>query len=219
MFKKLHKINRFLGLVMIFYACNTAKRVPEGKALLQENYILGVKREWREQLQGQIKQQPNRRVLFGSTKFYLLVYNIFDTTQHKNWLNKRVIRIGEEPVIYDSASNYMSVQNIKQSLFNMGYFDAEVSWKDTLVGKKKNYAKVYYSIAPQQYYTIKKIRYLVEDRFLDSLIQRDIGGSYLRVDNIISTLKNFSSIFFSMSVSSVFIIPGNEKMHDQVKEK
>ena len=55
MFKKSHKINILLVIVMFFYACNTARRVPQGKALLQESYITGVNRDLGDVLKGQIQ--------------------------------------------------------------------------------------------------------------------------------------------------------------------
>ncbi len=185
MFKKSHKINILLLLVVFFYACNTARRVPKGKALLQENYVKGVSREMKDLLKAQIRQQPNRRILFVD-KFFLNIYNAFDTTYKKGKIRKRLIRLGEEPVIYDSMTNFSSVQNIKQALFNMGYFDSEVSWKDTLVGKKKNYARVYYTVKPKQKYKISKVAYYVSDRYLDSIINTEVRNSYIKVDHIFS---------------------------------
>jgi hypothetical protein len=183
MFKKPHKINILLLIVIFFYACNTARRVPQGKALLQENYVDGVKREMAEILEEQIRQQPNRRIL-SSYKFFLGVYNTFDTTYKKNKLRRRLIRIGEEPVIYDSTMNHLSVINIKQALFNMGYYDAEVTWKDTLVGKKRNYAKVYYGVKLNKSYIISKVDYYVGDRYLDSLVHAEVANSYIKVNHV-----------------------------------
>ena len=183
MFKKSHKINIILLIVVFFYACNSARRVPPGKALLKENYIKGVNQEMKDLLKGQIRQQPNRKILFVN-KLFLNIYNTFDTTYKKGAIRKRMIRLGELPVVYDSSTNFSSVQNIKQALFNMGYFDAEVSWKDTLVGKKKNYAKVYYTVAKKQNYTVTKVSYYVGDRRLDSLINTGVSESHIKVNRV-----------------------------------
>jgi hypothetical protein len=183
MFIKSHKINILLLIVVFFYACNTAKHVPVGRALLQENYIKGVNREMRDLLKTQIRQQPNRRILFVN-KFFLNIYNTFDTTYKKGWLRKKLIRLGEAPVVYDSSTNFSSVLNIKQALFNMGYFDSEVKWNDTLVGKKKNYAKVYYTVVPNKTYTITKVNFYVGDRYLDSVVHTELSNSYIKVNHV-----------------------------------
>ncbi len=183
MFKKSHKINILLVIVVFFSACNTARRVPKGKALLQNNYVMGVKRSLGDELQGQIQQQPNRKFL-SSYKFFLHVYNLFDTTFKKTWLRKKFIRIGEEPVIYDSTLNTNSAQNIKQALFNLGYYDAEVVWRDTLLGKKHNYAKVFYSVNLNRSYSISKVNYYVSDRHLDSIINSEVGYSRIKINHV-----------------------------------
>ncbi len=180
MFKKSHKINILLVIVMFFYACNTARRVPQGKALLQESYITGVNRDLGDVLKGQIQQQPNRKIL-KSFKLFLAFYNTFDTTAKKTWLRRKFIGLGEEPVIYDSSLNKNSTQNIKQALFNLGYYDAEVTWTDTLLGKKSNYAKVYYQVKKKDAYSVSKVDYYVSDRILDSVVNSEIGNSYIRV--------------------------------------
>jgi len=182
MFKKTHKINILIVIAIFFYACNTARRVPPGKALLKENHITGVDRELKELLQEQIRQQPNRKILF-TYKFFLAVYNTFDTSQRKTWIRKRMLRIGEQPVIYDSSLNSHSAQNIELTLFNMGYYDARVTWKDTLVGRKKNYAKVYYHVVKNKPYIISKLSYYISDRYLDSVVRTEIGNSYIKLNH------------------------------------
>ncbi len=168
---------------MFFYACNTARRIPKGKSLLKENHITGVNREMKEVLTEQIRQQPNRKILF-TYKFFLSIYNTFDTTYRHNWLRKKLIRIGEAPVIYDSSLNTLSAQSIELTLFNLGYYDAKVTWKDTLVGRKHNYAKVDYSVKKNEAYTISKVNYYVGDRFLDSIVNSELGNSYIQVNHI-----------------------------------
>lgn len=183
MFKKSHKINILLVIVILFYACNTARRVPQGKALLQENYVKGVKGELADVLEGQIRQQPNRKIL-NSFKFFLATYNTFDTTYKNNWFRRKFIRLGEEPVIYDSSLNHSSAQNIEQALFNLGYYDASVTWTDTIVGKKHNYAKVTYHVVENSSYSISKVDYYVSDRYLDSIVQTELSNSYIKVGNV-----------------------------------
>lgn len=129
-----------------------------------------------DQLEGYIQQTPNKKLL--GTRFYLFLYNLSNIEKEK-WPHGWLRKIGEAPVIYDSALTETSTEQLKQFLENKGYYKAEV--KDTVDFRKKN-AVVTYNITFNDPFRIKTIFYDFEDTALTLRVFSDSLNSLLRLN-------------------------------------
>ncbi|MFN5984844.1 MAG: BamA/TamA family outer membrane protein [Fluviicola sp.] len=99
--KKLSKIGLILSALVVLFACNITKHVPEGKFLLKENKkdIIGDKAQVdqvnEDEIEEIFKQQPNIKT-FGFWRLRLRVYNMVDSTKaqekHIKRLNRKVFK-------------------------------------------------------------------------------------------------------------------------------
>ncbi|HOO19415.1 MAG TPA: hypothetical protein PK296_04405, partial [Paludibacteraceae bacterium] len=90
----------FLLVSIIFVGCNTTKFVPEGKYLLDKVDIkTDVRSIKKNELYEYLRQTPNNSA-FGLFRTQLGIYSLAgkDTTK---WLNRFLMKIGEEPVIFN----------------------------------------------------------------------------------------------------------------------
>lgn len=136
-----------LALVLLLVGCSTTKFVPQDKYLLNKAKVTieGTKEVTPSNLTSYMRQKPNSEI-FGFWKLQLLVYNTApsDTTTKANkWLARNAHKIGEAPEIYDPALTRISQQQIRQAMFNRGFFRATV---DTLVSVKDRKLKLEYHV-------------------------------------------------------------------------
>lgn len=68
-------------------------------------------------------------------------------------------KMGEPPALFDSVEVANSVDQLKIVMKQLGYFDAEIDYKVTYLGKKQNKAKVDYFVEAYLPYTISHIEY------------------------------------------------------------
>ncbi len=163
----------------IFVGCNTVKYVPDNKYLLDKNYLsIDNKNFDRKEIEGIIKQKPNRRIL-GFFKVQLWLYNLSKPGSSK-WFSRTVRKFGAEPVVYDKLFSDKSDKQISLFLRNKGYFNAIV--KDSAVYKNKK-VDAYYYIKTGLPYKLNHIGYKLEDSTIHSLILSDTANSYLKAGN------------------------------------
>lgn len=170
MLKKIAGIILMLVAALALGSCSTTRLVPEGSYLLDHASIsvadssdVATKR-----LYNYLRQTPNHRVL-GFAKLQLGIYNLSgrDTTRRFNrWLRK----IGEEPVVFDSALTEQSARQLRQALINAGYHDASVDFTATPRGRKIN---VEYLLRPGKPYTIRSITYDFEEPEIAGYVYAD----------------------------------------------
>ncbi|OAV69843.1 Outer membrane protein/protective antigen OMA87 [Bacteroidales bacterium Barb6XT] len=156
----------FAGIVLLSASCRSVKFVDDGEYLLDKveidsdnpDYALSALRRY-------IRQQPNFK-LFGLVKWQLYVYN-WSGRNEKNWFNKQLRRIGEAPVIMDSALVRRSASELNRFLFNKGYVHVEVNTViDTAQHKK---AAVTYRIVSHEPYRIGTYQMTLDDPNIDSI--------------------------------------------------
>ena len=144
---------------LAFTACNPTRHIPEGSYLLNSNVIksdtLGLSNE---QLEGLIRQKPNRKLL-GFIRFHLWLYNIGKNGKD-NKLRTGLRKIGEAPVIVDSVAIDKSKDQLKLFLNKNGYFNNIVN--DSIYYHKKR-AKVIYKLTYNKPYKIHSITYSTQD--------------------------------------------------------
>jgi len=117
-------------LAVLFASCNTTKFVPQDQYLLDKVKVKCVddKSVSTAKLSNYLRQKQNTEI-FGFWKLQLHVYNTAPsdtTTKSKKRLARNAHKMGEEPVIYDDDLTAISMQQLRQQMNNMGYFQAEV---------------------------------------------------------------------------------------------
>lgn len=139
-----------------FYSCNTTKFVPQDKCLLNKARVDVVddKSVSESNLRGYLRQRQNTEIL-GFWKLQLHIYNTApkDTTTKSNKrLARNAHKMGEAPVIYDEELTSISMQQLRQQMNNMGYFQAEVDTVKTVKDRKVN---LKYVVTAHQPYTLR----------------------------------------------------------------
>lgn len=128
-------------LLIALTACNTTKFVPEGQYLLNKARVRCVddKTVSAGSLRSYLRQTQNTEIM-GFWKLQLDVYNTapLDTVGNKSKkrLAENAFKMGEAPVVYDEDLTRVSMQQLKQQMNNMGYFQAEVDTQKVYKGRK-----------------------------------------------------------------------------------
>ena len=157
------KGERFLIFLSIFIfqfslpSCNTTKFVPQDKYLLNK---VRVKCEDDPSvdvgsLRNYLRQKQNTEIL-GFWKMQLDVYNTAPTdttTKTRKKLARNAMKMGEAPVIYDEDLTIVSMQQLRQQMNNLGYFNAQVDTQK--IYKKNRKIEVNYLITANHPYTIR----------------------------------------------------------------
>jgi len=158
----------FFFSLLVVAACNPTKYVPQGDTLYDRTYIkvdggdIG-----KGDLAPYIRQKPNKRI-FGA-RFHLGLYN-WSNLDKDNWFHRWLRNIGEEPVVFDPAATNRSKQQLTEYLRSKGYFDARV---DETIEIAKRKSKVFYNIDLAAPYTIRNLKYEVDDPDLQKYIYFD----------------------------------------------
>ena len=148
----------FWLLVILFVAtsCNTTKFVPQDQYLLDKARVKCVddKSVSESKLRGYLRQKQNTEI-FGFWKLQLHVYNTApkDTTSKSNKrLARNAHKMGEAPVIYDEELTRISMQQLRQQMNNMGYFQAEVDTQKVIKDRK---VQLTYLVTAHQPYKVR----------------------------------------------------------------
>jgi len=162
------------GVILTAASCNPTKYVPAGEMLLsrselqlQEQADPLPARVDKRALKPYIRQQPNKKIL--GVRFYLGLHN-FSNLEKEKWPHGWLRRIGEEPVIFDPVAAERSAGQLESYLRSKGFFNAGVA--DSIKTKGKE-AEVIYMIEPGRPYTIKDIKYEIQDTLLQGLVLSD----------------------------------------------
>lgn len=136
------------------------------------------------EIKAQILHRPNKRVLFNRLPVFLWSYALGSSYKHpeKNdsvaWRSKLRNQWGEPPILVSDALIRLSTDNIRDYLFNEGYFDARVS---QMVYQRKRKAKVTYHIYPERPYKLETfitesvdstVKYLVDSIIAQNPVAR-----------------------------------------------
>lgn len=146
-----------LALVIVLASCSTTKFVPQGEYLLDKATVKCTddKSVSTSSLRNYLRQKQNTEIL-GFWKLQLQVYNTAprDTTTKSNKrLARNAHKMGEAPVIYDEELTRVSMQQLRQQMNNMGYFQARV---DTQKVYKKRKVRLTYLVTASQPYKVRR---------------------------------------------------------------
>ena len=144
-------------LCLILASCSTTKFVPQDQYLLDKAYVKCTddKSVSTGTLRNYLRQKQNTEI-FGFWKLQLQIYNTAPrdtTTKSKKRLARNAHKMGEAPVIYDEDLTKVSMQQLRQQMNNMGYFQAQVDTQK--VYKKKRKLRLTYLITAHQPYKIR----------------------------------------------------------------
>ena len=214
---------RFLGNKILFLlllavcvfaiSCSSTKYLKQNEYLLTRN-IITLKSENKLKNKGEIKdnlsrllvQRPNTISWLFQSPIKLWYYN-YRYNKYHSLPDSSLPKLAERPVLYDSSAFGRSVINMKNYLFNLGYFYARI--KDTAIisGKK---ATVRYSIDLGNYYRINDVTYDVPDSAIEkvlndtrseSVIQKGKEYTISMIDEersrIVSAIRNKGYYHFS----------------------
>ncbi len=131
------------------------------------------------ELESYIQQSPNRKFL--GLAVGLGFYNMTDTAKHTGWHRFWSTKLGEAPVILDSAKVRESSNMMGIYLESMGYLNADL--KDTIQINKQRKSTVTYTIDTREPFRIGDIEYRINDDFLRPIIERDTVNSLIKSGN------------------------------------
>jgi outer membrane protein insertion porin family len=173
-------------LAVGFSGCSSTRHLEDGQYLLWKNKIsltsdkiMSNKGEIKDNLDHITAQKANSSymgITFVKIPMKLWRYNRRYKKLH-NLADSLIPKTVERPIIYDSSSVGRSVQNIKNYLFNQGYFYATV--EDTVVFKNQK-AIVSYKVNAGANYLINRIRYKVDDSDIAKIILNHKDATILR---------------------------------------
>ncbi len=172
------------AVLYISSGCHSTRNLTEHQYLLRKNKVelksdkpITNKGEIKDNLTRLIVQKPNT-YFFSMFSIKLSLYN----KHYEKWHNTPdalLPKSVERPVIIDTAMMQRSVQNMKNYLFNQGYFYAKI--KDTFkIKKHKAYAT--YIVQPGKNYTINKVNYDIDDSNVARIVQKVSDESALVKD-------------------------------------
>lgn len=175
-----------LGAAAMLVSCNTLRYVPQDRYLLRKNVVeieglhkVSSRRDrvTPKDLVQYVQQRPNNRLL--GIGLYLGVYSITDTAKHNGWQRFWRSKVGEAPVIFDSAQMVRSQEMMRVYLTSRGYLNATVS-DSVEYHRRKRKVTVRYVAREGAPYVVSAVRYRIDDKFLEPIILEDTSASLLK---------------------------------------
>lgn len=126
-------------------------------------------------LSGYVRQQPNSRWV-SVVKLPLGIY-LMSSPKSNNGLNRFLRKMGEAPVVYDSALSERSKVRIHDAMFNMGYLHAKVCTRETYEGHK---VRVHYDVSAGMRYYVDSIHLDVADTVIAKEMDKVADATLLK---------------------------------------
>lgn len=188
-FKRSTSINKLLLFIAFLLSiavisCSPTKYIKDGSYLLSKNNLKirsdnGIikKGELRDNVEKLIIQKPNKYVL-GIFPYKVWLYNIRYKKYERDSSNFQLkSKTVEKPVIFDSTLVTKSTNNIRNYLFNQGYFYPKV--EDTFYYKKDK-AFVSYKVNTGINYLIRKTTLDIDDSTINSIVKASMDETLLK---------------------------------------
>lgn len=187
------KIRGFLSFSLLLAAaavvlasCSASKFIPDDSYMLDKVEIKSDRQGFDAgQLAPYIRQKANSR-WFSVFKIPLGAYALSgkDTTK---WINRTLQRIGEEPVVFDSAEARLSCEDLRTAMQNLGYMNARVGFETKAKGKK---LKAIYTLMPGDPYIIRRFNYDIQDSVIARVLKPSISARFSPRQFTVSSLDN-----------------------------
>ena len=171
----------FVGVVIFAISCSVTSSLSEGEYLLTQVDIeadKSVPRKERITVEKSryIRQVPNKRIL--GFNFHVWVYQNAHHIKNER-INSFMRKVGEEPVLVDTALTERSVQNLQTYLHKRGYFSSSVTCDIDTSTLRPHRAKITYSIEQGPATRIDDVTYRFRDTSLRSIILADTASSLI----------------------------------------
>lgn len=177
---KKHIVIRPLILIistLVFIGCNTVKYVPDDSYLLNKLSVeIDNESINKSELKTHIRQEENLKIL-GVFRFHLWLYNLSKKKKEEGWFK----RIGEPPVIYDPLLKEKSREQIRQYIYNKGYYNAVVS--DTVFLEKKK-AKLVFQVKTGQPYIVRDVGITIKDKLIAPILTSTLSESLVKKGDV-----------------------------------
>ena len=136
--------------VMWLASCSVYKYVPEGQHLLNKVEVTSDGKGVQDvsKFKNLSYQTPNSR-WFGLFRFPLRFYSLTHT------------KSGEAPVLYDQLLSEATCVDMKRSLMNSGYLNAQVTY--TARNKRRPKTTVHYELHPGKMFVVDSVRVTIQD--------------------------------------------------------
>ncbi|MBO4723914.1 MAG: BamA/TamA family outer membrane protein [Bacteroidaceae bacterium] len=157
MSRRLLHIVMTLTAAMWLASCSVYKYVPEGEYLLSKVEVSSDDKSVTDvsKYRNLSYQVPNSR-WFGLFRFPLRFYSFTHT------------KSGEAPVIYDHLLAEASCADMKRSLMNSGYLNAQVTYSSD--NKRRPKTSVKYKLHPGKMYVVDSVRVTVQDSEISCIL-------------------------------------------------
>ena len=173
---RMSRVSFIIILVAVLSAsCSNMRYLEEDQSLYTGSSVniyaeepVKNKKEIRSEIEPVIKPQPNTRFLFWRPRLWF--YNIAGTPENsgiRHWIKHT---LGRPPVLFEQVDPEHNMRLINNRLFNIGHFDADVSYE---LFEKPSKTAVEYNINIRPPYLIRNIDLEVSDTH----IGRDISLS------------------------------------------
>ncbi|MBK7232991.1 MAG: BamA/TamA family outer membrane protein [Saprospiraceae bacterium] len=170
-------------LSLMFGACGSTKNLKANEYLLTKNKIdlvkvpFGERVSLKQELQTLFKQIPNTKYLFFLRREGIYQY-LENRKTKKVPFRKTLSKQAEPPTILDTFQIVATESNMKNYLFNQGYFDAEVSHKKKLRSRKR--ATIKYIVKPNEKKLVDSLLYISSDSTILNLLNKNKQASLLK---------------------------------------
>ena len=226
------RIFLFASIILAALSCSTTRVLEDGQYRLAKNKINieNSKTFNPAVLEPYLKQKPNSYFIFGWNPF-LNLYN-WSNGKGGGW-DRFVQKLGVAPVVYDPDMVDSSIENLKNHLSYLGYYNSYVS-SSIAVTKKR--VKVTYNVTLGKQYPISKITYTLPDNkeFAESFLKDTTNlsvkpGDYLSESSLQAETERSSQVlrnqgYYSFNKNYYFFeadtltIPGSALLNLTVNE-
>ena len=226
------RIFLFASIILAALSCSTTRVLEDGQYRLAKNKITieNSKTFNPAVLEPYLKQKPNSYFIFGWNPF-LNLYN-WSNGKGGGW-DRFVQKLGVAPVVYDPDMVDSSIENLKNHLSYLGYYNSDVS-SSIAVTKKR--VKVTYNVTLGKQYPISKITYTLPDNkeFAESFLKDTTNlsikpGDYLSESSLQAETERSSQVlrnqgYYSFNKNYYFFeadtltIPGSALLNLTVNE-
>ena len=226
------RIFLFASIILAALSCSTTRVLEDGQYRLAKNKITieNSKTFNPTVLEPYLKQKPNSYFVFGWNPFL----NLYNWSNGKGGAWDRFVqKLGVAPVVYDPDMVDSSIENLKNHLSYLGYYNSDVS-SSIAVTKKR--VKVTYNITLGKQYPISKITYTLPDNkeFAESFLKDTTNlsikpGDYLSESSLQAETERSSQVlrnqgYYSFNKNYYFFeadtltIPGSALLNLTVNE-
>lgn len=186
--KKLRRLYRSIILLHValfatwlLASCSSTKYLSNEEYLLEKVEIVCSNPSINlATLQGYIRQQPNAR-WFNTVKVPLGIYSM--SGEKETWLNRTLKKLGEVPVVYESAKANRSCAELTQALQNMGYLSASVTMSEFY---KRHKVTITYHLEPGEVYRVGQLKYNIADTLIAQKMDAASENSLLRSNMVLN---------------------------------